>query len=327
MSYSSTILATSPDAYWRFGEPSGTSAADASGNGHTGTCVNTPTMGATGLLTGDSDTAFSFAAASAERVTFTPIVLSGDFTLAAWIKGASFDAAGSNMVFSGAANSPALGIRLTYLQLLCQDLDMAPASTFAPSTGQTYRVAVTYDLSASSVIYYVNGSPVGSPVTFYNAAMQATGVSSIGGTLSGSSSSFDGTVDEPNIWSRVLSAAEISADYAAGTAAGGPAWTTPADAASMTTTPDLKFTSPTSAVKQHFQLQLDTAATFDSGNLRTLDSSASQTNWTYWNGSTWVAIPSDGLPIAYAGNEVDYTVTSALSGSTWYRRVRAGTLV
>lgn len=106
-----------------------------------------------------------------------------------------------------------------------------------------------------------------------------------------------------------------------------PIWTTPADTVSMSITPDLKFTSPASAVKQHFQLQLDTANTFDTGNLRTHDSSTSQTNWTYWNGSTWVAIPSDGLPIAYAGNEVDYTVTSALSGATWYRRVRAGTLV
>jgi hypothetical protein len=106
-----------------------------------------------------------------------------------------------------------------------------------------------------------------------------------------------------------------------------PAWTTPADTVSMSTTPDLKFTSPASATNQHFQLQLDTAATFDTGNLRTLDSSTSQTNWTYWNGSSWVAIPSGGLPIAYAGNEACYTVTSALSGATWYRRVRAGTLV
>jgi hypothetical protein len=106
-----------------------------------------------------------------------------------------------------------------------------------------------------------------------------------------------------------------------------PAWTTPADTVSMSTTPDLKFTSPASAAKQHFQLQLDTANTFNTGNLRTYDSSVTQTNWTYYNGSSWVAIPPDGLPIAYAGNEVDYTVTSALSSATWYRRVRAGTLI
>jgi hypothetical protein len=104
-----------------------------------------------------------------------------------------------------------------------------------------------------------------------------------------------------------------------------PTWTTPADTVSMSTTPELKFNSPASAAKQHFYLQLDTANTFDTGNLRTLDSSTDQTNWAYWDGDSWEALPSDGLPIAMAGNEVRYTVTSALSSATWYRRVRAGT--
>ena len=106
-----------------------------------------------------------------------------------------------------------------------------------------------------------------------------------------------------------------------------PTWTTPADTVSMSTTPELKFTSPVSAVKQHFYLQLDTANTFATGNLRTLDSSTDQTGWAYWDGAAWTAMPSDGLPIAKSGNEIRYTVTSALSSSTWYRRVRAATLV
>jgi hypothetical protein len=95
----------------------------------------------------------------------------------------------------------------------------------------------------------------------------------------------------------------------------------------MSTTPELKFTSPASAVKQHFYLQLDTSNGFASGDLRTYDSSVTQTNWDYWDGAAWTAMPSDGLPIAKSGNEIRYTVTSALSSATWYRRVRAGTLV
>jgi hypothetical protein len=105
-----------------------------------------------------------------------------------------------------------------------------------------------------------------------------------------------------------------------------PVWTTPADTVSMSTTPELKFNSPTSAVKQHFYLELDTANTFNTGNLRTYRSDQDQTNWAYWDGSAWTAMPSDGLPIAKSGNEIRYTVTSALSSATWYRRVRAGTL-
>jgi hypothetical protein len=104
-----------------------------------------------------------------------------------------------------------------------------------------------------------------------------------------------------------------------------PTWTTPADTVSMSSTPDLQFNSPTSASAQHFYLQLDTANTFNTGNLREYDSSVSQTNWTYWNGSTWTALPGTGLPSGSSGNEVRYSVTSALSAATWYRRVRAGT--
>lgn len=110
-------------------------------------------------------------------------------------------------------------------------------------------------------------------------------------------------------------------------ASGGPVWTTPADTVSMGTTPELKFTSPASAVAQHFYLQLDTANSFDTGDLRTVNSSASQTDWAYWDGDSWEALPAGGLASGFAGNEIRYTVTSALSSATWYRRVRAGTLV
>jgi hypothetical protein len=106
-----------------------------------------------------------------------------------------------------------------------------------------------------------------------------------------------------------------------------PTWTSPADGVSMSTTPELKFNSNSSAVAQHFYIELDTANTFDTGNLRTYDSSTVQTNWDYWNGSAWTAMPAGGLASGYSGNEIRYTVTSALASGTWYRRVRAGTLV
>ena len=59
MTYSAEILADNPYLYWRLGEPSGTTAADASGNGRTGTYQGGPTLGVTGLLTGDANTAMS----------------------------------------------------------------------------------------------------------------------------------------------------------------------------------------------------------------------------------------------------------------------------
>lgn len=50
MSYSSEVLADSPVAYWRLDETSGTSAADATGNGRTGTYSGTPALASPSLL-------------------------------------------------------------------------------------------------------------------------------------------------------------------------------------------------------------------------------------------------------------------------------------
>lgn len=53
------VLALSPLVYARCGEASGTTMVDTSGNSHSGTWNGSPTFGATGLVTGDSDTAVS----------------------------------------------------------------------------------------------------------------------------------------------------------------------------------------------------------------------------------------------------------------------------
>jgi uncharacterized membrane protein YoaK (UPF0700 family) len=113
---------------------------------------------------------------------------------------------------------------------------------------------------------------------------------------------------------------------AGGAAAPVPVWTTPADTANITTTPTLAFTIPALGAPMHFYLQLDTANTFDTGNLRAHDSSASQTSWEYWDGDSWEAVPSTGVTSGYAGNDARFTVTTPLSPTgTWYRHVRAGT--
>jgi hypothetical protein len=88
--YSQTILATAGlVAYYRLGEASGTDVVDSSGGGRN--LVNSgATVGATGLLTDDVDTAYSFDGSNdfLELDNFTPI----DFTTAdavsveAWIK-------------------------------------------------------------------------------------------------------------------------------------------------------------------------------------------------------------------------------------------------
>lgn len=92
MSYSSTVLALSPIAYWRLGEPSGTSAADASGNGHGGTYVGSPTLGVAGLLTGDSDTAVTLGSGKYVSTPTSAAYNVAHPAVVAWISGSSFGA-------------------------------------------------------------------------------------------------------------------------------------------------------------------------------------------------------------------------------------------
>lgn len=108
------------------------------------------------------------------------------------------------------------------------------------------------------------------------------------------------------------------------TGSGGATWVSPADAAGVGSTPVLVFNTVVSAVPMHCHMQIDTVNTFNSGNLRDLKTTLSQTGWEYWNNTAWTAIPSTGIPAAFTGNEARYTVQSALATGVWYRRVRVG---
>ncbi|HEV3006758.1 MAG TPA: hypothetical protein VGX78_19970, partial [Pirellulales bacterium] len=75
--------APSPTGWWRFEETSGTSAADASGNGNTGTLVNTPTR-----IVGKIGNALQFNSTNQSVSLGNPSDLNfqGNITIAAWVK-------------------------------------------------------------------------------------------------------------------------------------------------------------------------------------------------------------------------------------------------
>jgi hypothetical protein len=91
MSYLSALLALSPIGHWRLGEASGTSAADASGNGHTGTYVGSPTLGVASLI--DNDTTDTAVTLGSGKYVTTPNSAAYNIAhpaVVAWIKGSSF---------------------------------------------------------------------------------------------------------------------------------------------------------------------------------------------------------------------------------------------
>jgi hypothetical protein len=326
MSYSSEVLADSPACYLRLAD-TGATATDATTNGNDGTFVGSGTKGVTGLLVGDSNLAFYANAAGYVSVPQDATLELGNgpmsFECLVQLDGAGIG--GQHILFNQRDGSD-LGIELRikdttgYLELWAPGLDFGVVSTVAIADTNVHHVVATKN--GSTMYLYLDGSDVtGTPIGSADVSSVTSVTTYIASQEGGNT--LDGTIDEAAVYDTVLSSTRVAAHYAAATASG-PTWVSPADGAGIGTTPVLVFTSPVAGVAQHFNLQLDTVDTFDSGNLRDLATNTSQTGWEYWNDSAWTAFPAGGLASGYSGNDVRHTVQSALSATTWYRRVRAG---
>jgi hypothetical protein len=332
MSYASVITADSPVSYWRLGETTGTNIVDQIG-AHAGTISGNYTLGQTGALVGDTDTAIQFSPAlTVGYITTGAQIVStlANASVEFWFKGTS---ANDNPVYS---EQPSSGLdRWSVVVLGGGQVDFRRVddagtvdesfSTTLVKDGAWHHCVMTK--AGTSIKFYVDGVNAGTSTPTFTGSdtLTNTGVEAwIGSYKSGPTARMDATADEVAVYNVALTATQVTAHYTAGTTAPSPVWVSPADTTSMGTLPVLVLTSPASAVAQHFELQLDTANTFSTGNLRDIRTDLSQTGWEYWNGTAWTAFPSTGLASTYAGNQVRHTVQSALSATTWYRQVRAG---
>lgn len=228
VSYRDTIMATSGlVAYWRFGEPAGSVAAEERG-AHPGSYVNTPTLGVPGALT-DGNTAASFAWAQAEYVTVphhAALNLGDVFTFSAWVR---LRRLGGFPRYLVSKNPGAYGVRVESddrLSLVAVNRAIIASSTVPLDTGW-HHVAVTKN--GATVGIYIDG--VARTGTVTNTALVNTalplrlaaddhgGESGIGVT-----DYHDGVLDEVALFGRALSASEVAAQFAA---AEGPLPTTP----------------------------------------------------------------------------------------------------
>lgn len=228
MSYASTVLADSPVGFWELDEASGTSAADSSGNSHTGTYLNTPTLAVAPLITAGN--AVTFLATSLQSVDIplsAAFAANGKITLEAWIKTTQSGAANPNFV--GA--DPGTGVRYFQFRLgasgqleaIFFDSGGTP-HTFDGSVvvndGNAHHVAVTYD--AAHVIFYVDGNLDTSTAATFILLGTSPDVF-IGARTTDSGSNFTGTIDEVALYTAALTGTRIAAHHAAGIASGPPA--------------------------------------------------------------------------------------------------------
>lgn len=105
-----------------------------------------------------------------------------------------------------------------------------------------------------------------------------------------------------------------------------PVWISPADTSTVSDlTPTLEFDMSIIATgAMFFEIQMDTANTFDTVNLRVYRSHADQTGWEYWDGAAWQPVPSSGVPSSMVGNSARFTIPTNLTQGVWYRRIKGG---
>ena len=221
--YSSTILADSPAAYWRLGESSGTSAADATSHGNTGTYTGGFTLGQPGALFGDADTAVKLDGISGYvSVANSATLQTNQVSIELWIKKVTETPWGAyvskNIAYGGKTGS-------SWFQLLNYGTsgrlqfrvtgDDNPSSLQSAATltlNTWYYVVASYDGTTAKL--YVNGS-LDSTLAITATPTQTTDPLNIGRRADGYYN--NAVLDEVAIYSSALTATQVGSHWTAST--------------------------------------------------------------------------------------------------------------
>lgn len=215
-----------PAAYWSFSEGSGTTVADLSGNGNTGT-VSNETMWTAGGKTGSAlvfNGSGAYDPASPTPVTYVDagagesLDISGSITVMAWIKSGS-DWGTSNfprIVDKMGTDSDGYALEIDKLNNKL-DLSLPDGDIYSDAgmiaTGKWQHVAATAD--GAVIKFYVNGAPAGTVESAFLPTHSdlALWIGDRSGTQG--ARTFNGTIDEVKIYPRALSALEIQEEFIA----------------------------------------------------------------------------------------------------------------
>lgn len=224
------VLGYNPLAYYRHGEPSGTTMVDSSGNGHHGTYTGSPTLGASGLLTGSSDTAVSLNGSTQYgRVAYGSWLDDMSVQSASWFSLARPTSVSGPYVMldrdtgTGGARIFQFGINASHLYLAIWTatggLFILTGSTTL-STSTTYKLGATFDGAAGVAKVFVNGALdgtltgiTGGPLVISSLAPLSVGVNN-SAPAGADVAWFPGKLDESIIFGSLLTESDM-ADLAA----------------------------------------------------------------------------------------------------------------
>jgi fibronectin-binding autotransporter adhesin len=192
--------------YWRFNETSGTTVASTGSGLHNGTLVGGPTLNAASQ-NAQLGTAIQFNGSSQYITTAAAntMGLNGSFTAMAWVNANNLS--GDRTIFGTDAASANTGLHLIIRggkpHFGFYSNDTGGNATL--STGTWYHLVWRFDSGTGTQSMFVNG--VLDSSTAGHAAFAGTGVVNIGRWNSGNY--FSGSMDEPAIFNRALSNAEV----------------------------------------------------------------------------------------------------------------------
>jgi hypothetical protein len=220
MAYSDEVLADSPWLYWRLGEPSGSTAQDATANNRDGT-ITGGTLGVTGAIA-DGDTAYAVAD-NTDSVISAANFPSGVFTFEVWVRPTATPASGDVCVMAssvGGGGGSGIDIAMNSSRELYAFIWNGSSQQFTDTTPalalNTWAHVVVVGNNTTLKIYVdaVEGGTVNTVAPTDSRPVLLGGVTgSIGG-----SSSFQ--VDEAAVYTTALSTTRISAHFAAASESG-----------------------------------------------------------------------------------------------------------
>ena len=216
--YSATVLADAPVAYWRLGETSGTTAVDQKATSP-GTYTGSYALGQAGALSADTDTSISVGpSAGYVSVPDDPRFDLGDgpFSIEFWAKRSGTGSGyllnkgngGYGVFFAGSDN------KLHFEKVNTQ----ATAQESGTTDQAWHHWAIVQGAGTANAIIYkdgVNSTTPNNQSTFVDTASPLE----IGRQVS--STPFFGGLDEVAIYNKTLTGAQVAAHYAARTAGGG----------------------------------------------------------------------------------------------------------
>jgi Concanavalin A-like lectin/glucanases superfamily/Peptidase family M23 len=254
--YPAVVQADAPGGYWRLDEASGTTAADSSGNGNTGTYVTGVTLGSPGALQGSSDTSVTLNGNGGYLSVPNSASLSptGAVSVETWLYltgyGGSFGTSWSRVV----SKEGMYGLFLNYPGgaegqiewdvYVPEQEGVVTLDADHLQLNQWYHLVCTYD--GGQVHVYINGVEKATGYATY--AISAIYPPVVIGGASGDGP-VPGRVDEVAVYSTALSAARIRAHYLAGTTGvAGTATPTPTATSTATSTPTATNTPTSTSV-------------------------------------------------------------------------------